>query len=244
MESKSSLVEYDKNELVSEKYSICQDIVLRTTKNYRNKYVLNMINTLAKIKLILLLSVLPIVADAQISILDYFTASETNEQVLLKWSISTGETCNGINITRSTDTIGFQIIGEIAGVCGDADVHVPYSFLDESPLKNQVTYYRLELGISDFSEVIAIEVIEKNETGFQIRPHPMKNTGRIYFDNPQNDEWEFSLYQLSGQLLESRTTQGQFIEVNTAKYSSGLYVFSFKSMENDELINGKLMIQK
>jgi hypothetical protein len=176
---------------------------------------------------------------AQKDILDYFNATETNGQVFLKWSISSGETCNGIKITRSSDTLAFHQIGEIAGVCGEADVPVPYSFLDEAPIKNTLSYYRLELGISNFSKTISVSIVDKNEAGYQVRPNPIRDKGTIYFNNPGAESWEFLLFSVSGALLYKSTTSADFVEVNVYDIPSGLVFFLLSSSQKN--IKGKII---
>ena len=83
-------------------------------------------------------------------ILGKFYLSENKGTVDLHWSIMEGSTCNGIQIYRSNDSIQFSKIGEISGVCGSISEEQSYTFSDVNPFRNQVNYYRLELGIHGF----------------------------------------------------------------------------------------------
>lgn len=179
---------------------------------------------------------------AQETILAYFYATENQEEVLLKWAIQEGETCNGILITRSIDSLFFDVIGEIGGVCGDPNFQQPYSFIDEHPPKNKTIYYKLELGISDFSNIISTEVISKNESGYQVRPQPMGSGGRIYFNNPEYKKWEISIYQISGQFIRKLFTQQNYFELRTEEWSEGMYYFVLT--QNEMIIKGKIIIAK
>jgi len=181
-----------------------------------------------------------LITHAQNNILDYFYANETEGKVFLQWSISSGETCNGIKITRSADGRVFSVIGEISGVCGEADVPVPYSFLDESPIENAISYYRLELGISNFSEVVSIQIIDKNKDGYQVRPNPIIHTGTIYFDNPNAESWTFSLFKLSGALVQKTKTYSDYIIIKPKERISGTMFFVLHSSE--KTISGKILM--
>ena len=174
--------------------------------------------------------------------LAYFNASENNEEVLLKWAISKGETCNGILITRSSDAINFEAVGQIEGVCGSPDFQQPYTFVDTSPLQNTIAYYRLELGISSFSDIISIELVSKNEKGYQVRPQPMNNNGKVYFDNSTGDEWILKVFNINAQLIFEDKTKNDFVELNTRDWPPGLFVFILSSGSTN--IQGKLMISK
>jgi len=171
--------------------------------------------------------------------LDYFEANEEDQSIFLKWAVTEGQTCNGITITRSSDGFFFQEIGRIEGVCGSPDVSVPYSFIDESPLKNQLNFYKLELGISDFSEVISIEYNEKNEEGYQIRPNPVKDFTTIYFDNPNFDEVSLLIFDSFGRQVDQYTSKSSFIEIEATGLSFGMFFFILK--KPDETIKGKFL---
>lgn len=176
---------------------------------------------------------------AQIT-LDYFEANEEDRSIFLKWAISEGQTCNGITITRSSDGLFFEEIGRIDGVCGSPDVAVPYSFTDVSPLKNQRNYYKLELGVSEFSEIISIEYNEKNEEGYQIRPNPVRDFTTIYFDNTNFDKVELFLYDSNGRQVDAYTGKSSSLLVDVRAFSSGMYFFLLKLP--DQTIKGKFLV--
>lgn len=179
---------------------------------------------------------------AQRTELDYFEATENQEEVLLKWAISKGSTCNGITITHSSDSLYFSPIGRIEGVCGDADSPQPYSFVDLNPLKNQKNYYKLELGTSSFSEIISITLVNKNEEGYQVRPQPIQSEANIYFDNPDFETAQLHIYNINGQLIYQSQSRENYFEINSAQWPSGFLFFTIL-LEGKE-IKGKLLISQ
>ena len=181
----------------------------------------------------------PVQAQNEVS-LDYFEASQNQDEILLKWAISKGSFCNGITITRSSDSLFFETIGRIEGVCGSPDFQQPYSFVDEDPLPNQKNYYKLELGTTAFSEVIFVEMIQRNEEGFQIIPHPLKTQGRIYFDNPDYKAHKLYVYHLNGQLVYEASTTDSFFELDGKYWTAGLYLFQI--IHEEKYIQGKILI--
>lgn len=177
---------------------------------------------------------------AQKTELDYFEASDNSGEILLKWAISKGSTCNGITITRSSDSLFFSPIGRIEGVCGDADSPQPYSFVDLNPLKNQKNYYKLELGTSSFSDVIAIVLVKKNEEGYQVRPQPIRSHGIIYFDNPDFETAQLKVYNFQGQVIYQSQTIDNYFDINSMEWATGLMFFSI--LLDGQEIKGKLLI--
>jgi hypothetical protein len=193
---------------------------------------------LNKTLVVLFLLIFSIQAHSQVT-LDYFNANEDGKTIFLKWAVSEGQTCNGITITRSSDGFFFEEIGRIEGVCGSPDVSVPYSFTDDSPIANQINYYKLELGVSDFSETISIEYNSKNEEGYQIRPNPVRDFTTIYFDNPNFDEVNLLLFDSYGRQVDEFTSKSSFIEINASSFSDGMYFFLLES--RNQTIKGKFL---
>lgn len=176
-------------------------------------------------------------------ILGKFSISETEGRVFLSWSIIAGSTCNGIQIYRSTDSINFSQIGDIAGVCGSVDFEQPYDLTDNNPVKNKVNYYRLELGNQGFSQTVSIEIIDIESSGFQIRPHPANSEAVIYFDNNTKQEQQLTLYNMNGIAVFTAVTKEDFFQLNTSLLQSGLYLFIISVSGNLPTAQGKLLVQ-
>lgn len=175
-------------------------------------------------------------------ILDDFTAFRDGNTVLLKWTITSGSTCNGIRIYRAEDTINYIQVGDIAGVCGSSTSPVPYSFTDLSPIPNKINYYRLELGTQGFSKFVAIEFIVLGNEGYLIRPQPVTDNAVIYFDNPANDSYSFKLYDEKGVLvktIENITTDT--ILFNRVGLNSGTYLFTIQTGDKI-IVKGKIIV--
>ncbi len=116
-------------------------------------------------------------------ILGKFLITKVGSDVYLNWTINAGSICSGIEIERSTDSIAFENIGNIAGTCGSISEAVTYNFTDKSPITNKKNYYRLIFGGTQISKVISIEFIDVEKLGYQIRPHPLLDNSVIYFEN-------------------------------------------------------------
>jgi len=176
-------------------------------------------------------------------LLDNFYIVESNGSVVLNWTIKGGSTCNGIQIYRSSDSLNFYQIEDIAGVCGSSSTPQPYNFTDNSPVKNKTNYYRLELGQEGFTSVISIEIIEVGRNGNQVRPNPAKDNARIYFNNTKSEASNLFLYESSGTILLSQTSDSDYFDLNLSGISSGTYVFII--YQTDRLVTtGRIIIIK
>jgi hypothetical protein len=177
------------------------------------------------------------------SIIGKFKISEVNGIVYLDWAIIAGSTCNGIQIYRSTDSISFTQIGSIPGICGSTTFSQPYDFTDENPVKNKVNYYRLSLGGSGLSEILSVEIINLDYGNYQVRPNPVNNQAKVYFDNEKKELHHLSLFNQTGTQLLSTSTKQNYFDLEAASFSSGVYLFTITDLQNTVKAKGKLVLQ-
>jgi hypothetical protein len=175
-------------------------------------------------------------------VIEYLNASEFNGKVLLSWSIMQGNTCNGIQILHSTDSINFSQISSIEGICGSTQQSISYSFTDLSPEKNANNYYRLQLGGLGFSWIVSVEVIDLGMNTSIVRPNPLSKTSELLFDNEANFEVFISVYSSSGVLVNMQSTVSEQILLEKSKYTAGLYHYVLTSEESGVFGKGKFVV--
>ncbi len=171
-----------------------------------------------------------------------FSATEVSGKVFLDWTMNFGQTCNGIDVTRSTDNLNFLPVGNIQGICGSPTDTVSYSFIDESPVPNQINYYRLMMGNLGPSQTISVEIINLRGTGYQVRPNPIVDEGRIYFDNDRSEEHRLTVLSTNGSILKQALTRNDFFDVNVDDLSTGAYIFRIESEAGLERAIGKFVV--
>ena len=174
--------------------------------------------------------------------IEYLNASEFNGKVLLSWSIMQGNTCNGIQVLHSTDSINFSQISSIEGICGSTQQSISYSFTDLSPEKNANNYYRLQLGGLGFSWIVSVEVIDFGMNTSIVRPNPLSKTSELLFDNEANFEVFISVYSSSGVLVNMQSTVSEQILLEKSKYTAGLYHYVLTSEESGVFGTGKFVV--
>lgn len=175
-------------------------------------------------------------------VLESFTATQTNGKVFLIWVMSSGSTCNGIDILRSTDSLSFNSIGNIAGTCGSLTVAVTYQFTDDNPVKNKTNYYRLDLGGNGFSQVISVHIIDLSN-GYLLLPNPAKDIALIYFQNDLNQQHHLTIYNANARCVKKLTAQQNFFQLNTTNIPSGIYFFSITNNANQIKARAKLIVE-
>jgi hypothetical protein len=175
--------------------------------------------------------------------LDYFNINEYNGDVYIDITLSKGNTCNGIIIQRSLDTTNFEEITHLEGVCGNTSFPISYNFLDENPILNQISYYRVQFGNNSYSEIIEILIIDNQVSEYQLRPHPANGETTLYFNNQPGVNYELMLFSIDGtKVLTSKSLSNKF-SIETSTLNNGFYVFSIKQSSASEFINGQLIVR-
>ena len=170
-----------------------------------------------------------------------FNATEFNNKVLLNWTISQGNTCNGIDVFRSVDGVNYLKIGDIEGVCGSTAESIDYNLTDLFPVKNEVNHYRLGLGGLGYSYSVKVEIIDIAANSYQIRPHPISENAQLLFNNDSSKEADLNVYNGKGELIFQKSTNSSWFELNVlSTFPSGLYYFRLNVNENE--IKGKIAV--
>lgn len=172
-----------------------------------------------------------------------FSAMEVEGKVYLDWTMARGQTCNGIDIMRSADGLNFSPIGNIAGVCGSSFESVSYFFVDESPVPNQINHYRLTLGNLGPSQTLSVEIINLEGSGYQVRPNPVVDQARIYFDNDRSAEHVLTLFNLNGKALRKGTTRNDYFHLNASGLAQGFYLFRIETSDGLEKAVGRVVVE-
>lgn len=188
---------------------------------------------------IFLLLASPVVG--QEDFLEFFRVIQREDDVVLNWVISKGNTCNGIDILRSSDSLNFTAIGQIEGICGDEEESVSYVFVDNDPLSAGRSFYRLELGAVGSSEIKGLDFIDLTDQSYVVRPNPVVNQGRVYFKPSDTQTHYMYLFDIQGKISAEIPSSGMYFELQNKGYQSGLYVFIIENREGKRITSGRLI---
>jgi len=165
-----------------------------------------------------------------------------NDGVLVNFTIFKGITCTGVQIERSTDNVNFTEIHEFAGVCGAINTEESYTFLDENPISNKLSWYRLDLGsIGLYSKTLSVVFINYTDEGVIVFPNPCSSNCTIYFSNPNEREFQLLFFDRMGKLVMDQTTTSDRWEMGSKQFSPGIYYFQIIN-DGDEKHSGKLVV--
>ncbi len=177
-------------------------------------------------------------------ILNYFTTNLSDGKVLLSWEIKGGNQCNGIKVFRSTDSLNFSQIGDIAGICGSPDFAQGYTFVDDSPEENAVNYYKIELGGQGFASSSGVHYVKLLEDGYKVYPNPITDQSRLYFNNTSGQKHTLQVIDYSGKIvMQLDANSGNEIDLSPLTVLSGPYIFQLIPESTGEPVRGKLLVQ-
>jgi hypothetical protein len=175
-------------------------------------------------------------------LLDKFEVFEGEGRVFVRCIISSGNTCNGIKVFRGEDTLSLELIGEIPGICGNSSHPVAYEFIDESPILNRKSYYKLELGGYGFTKSRSILLINTESLGFQVRPNPALNLTTLFFENIFFQNVSITLIDGVGREVLNASTKTSRVDLNLYQIAAGTYTFIITYGETGSRLTGKLCV--
>lgn len=206
-------------------------------------------STLRRIGSLLLLSLLLLFASrlpaqSDDPLLERFSLTPDDGRVLLNWVTRPGTTCDGVDVLRSTDSVNFELIHHIPGICGGPNDAFSYSYLDEHPVANHRNFYQIGFNRLGESTIRAIEVVTLDATGFQVRPHPVTDVSRLYFANESHDVCTLSLIDPRGIVQGEWQTSQDFFVVDGTNLLPQVYAFRIQNEEGQVIAKGRLLVQK
>jgi hypothetical protein len=192
-------------------------------------------------------------------ITNYYTISESNGPITLKWDTFQEYQSKKFILERSTDNINFTPINE---QLGQGIIYEPKNYTYTDDTTENLVYYRLRLlNLDDFevfNQTIVVNrstlsnenldlAINKNE--LSLAPNPLNsNVGELFTNSSFSDnDAKLSIYDLTGKLISNNSyniKEGnqkiQFEMPNGA--SNGIYLIQLKTKSYTKTI--KLLLQK
>lgn len=180
-------------------------------------------------------------AAAQAVGISNFALYANEKTVILGWSLDSGATCNGIEILRSVDTVNFMKVGEIPGVCGSSSAVTSYTFTDCCPELNRTNYYRLKLGLSQYSAIRAI-YLDYVESG-SVLVKTGEGVVTFRFNNSQNESYTLRIFNEHGrEVFKVENLHDEQVSVDQGDFPNGTYFYRFEGGGN--LYKGKIVLAR
>jgi hypothetical protein len=179
----------------------------------------------------------PFFSRAQELELNQLNLFQSSGRVFIRFEISAGNTCDGIQVLRASLDGDFEEIGGFPGICGSDSVALGYTFSDDNPLINQPSRYKLAFGGFGFSKILSIEVYQIPRNGF-LMTRSEAGGRTIRLDNPEGESLEWVIFGISGKEMRRGTTRGNFFPVPGTGFPAGLYRFQVFFSRSGNQVSG------
>lgn len=157
-------------------------------------------------------------------VIDRLAARAVGNKVQVEVTLSAGYTCNGILITRSTDSLQFETVGLIGGVCGDSAASVSYSFTDSFPPTNQRLFYQLLLGGRLATDTRQVVVYDFDRRPLWVVPNPATHLIEVRFDAAPGSTETFILFDAQAKALQQFEIEDGLAQIAVSQLMPGMYV--------------------
>ncbi|MFI5219280.1 MAG: T9SS type A sorting domain-containing protein, partial [Bacteroidia bacterium] len=101
-------------------------------------------------------------------------------------------------------------------------------------------YWIIKLFPDTITGILNFEIPNSN---FQIKPNPLATQSTLTFSNPRKEKFVFTLYDITGRIMESVSTVNDKIILEKGNKQPGVYFFSLQNTGTGELFNGKIIVQ-
>lgn len=88
---------------------------------------------------------------------------------------------------------------------------------------------------------VATALVGKQNQTFELFPNPMNERAILRFDNIYGEEFQFTLYSLNGNIVESRSVSGGSLEIERKSLALGIYVFKLEGAQT--MGTGMIVVQ-
>lgn len=95
-------------------------------------------------------------------------------------------------------------------------------------------------GIYLLEMLIPPKITAKKEYG--IYPNPLSGEGYFYYNNPRRLNYRFEVYNSAGQKVYSKEAPTNFVKLQAADFSPGVYQYIFYGTDNEISLSGKMVV--
>ncbi|MEO6673940.1 MAG: T9SS type A sorting domain-containing protein [Ginsengibacter sp.] len=168
-----------------------------------------------------------------------FTASKTNNHVLLNWKAATETNNKGFEVQRSSDGNNWITIGFVTGG-GNSFSESTYHYIDNTPLERNNYYRLIQYDINNNPSYFPVVRIDfKNPAYYIIANNPGKGIYQLSIQSPL--PVQLSVSDLSGKKLITKRVGPGAYQLDISRYPAGIYLLQLQ--KDNEIFTEKLIKQ-
>ncbi len=117
-------------------------------------------------------------------------------------------------------------IHRIQGICGDAQLDVPFTYMDGSPPELSTIQYRIRLGYDGVSSTQTVVFNQLISTEHRFYPSPMFEQATLLLNVAASAQVELNIFDAAGRIVEHRTGAiGREHRIELPGVQSGIYSY-------------------
>jgi hypothetical protein len=159
-----------------------------------------------------------------------FTLTVLDGRIHVAWTMQGGSTCDGSEVLRSTDGVDFITAHRIDGICGDASLDVPFSWMDDAPPEFSTLSYRIKLGNEGFSSVKTVDFTQLTSSDQRFFPSPMRDDATLLLNVPASARVDLLIFDMGGRIVwEREGLVGREHRIELRDVRAGMYGYVARS---------------
>jgi hypothetical protein len=153
-----------------------------------------------------------------------FDLTVLDGRILVAWTMQGGSTCDGSEVLRSTNGSDFVAVHRLEGICGDAVLDVPFSWMDDSPPELSTLSYRIKLGNEGFSSIKSVDFAQLTSSQQRFFPSPMRDEATLVLNVPASARVDLLIFDMNGRVVwEREGLVGREHRITLPGVLSGMY---------------------
>ena len=133
-----------------------------------------------------------------------FDITVLDGRILVAWTMQGGSTCDGSEVLRSTNGVDFTAVHRLKGICGDAELDVPFSWMDGAPPELSTLSYRIKLGNEGFSSIKSVDFAQLTTGQQRFFPSPMREEATLLLNAPASARVDLRIFDMGGRIVWER----------------------------------------
>lgn len=156
----------------------------------------------------------------------YFQVDYVLNDAVIKWSTLTEENNDRFEIQRSIDAVHFTSLGSVNGA-PNSSTPIQYQYLDQTPITDQVVYYRLVQ--YDFDGTATISKLVALQPWSPLLLDVLYTGNEMNIITKTNEPTSISIYTIDGKLLEHYQYTTPSSSVDLSHLTSGIFLAVIQS---------------
>lgn len=171
----------------------------------------------------------------------------TSSQVLVRFTLTAGQSCPGYEILHCTDSVNYLQIYNYAGICGSQNKDESFSYLHGSPGYNMTNYYKINIPGFEMSSPQRIYIGEQvPQSSLLIYPNPVfqESLVQLRFHNYGGGFVEGYIYNQHGVKLRPISFDVKLtdVQLDVKDLNDGLYIIWLT--DGISLFRGKFIVKR